>query len=150
MMRVGDADLRIAAAAQLATDHERDHARQVALEREDLEVEHQLRVFFESRRDTGGLIDDRQLVCVLLLRLLNASLHVAYCFEVLIQLGAIVRSEIALEPGDLFSDGIQDALVSLNARHAGSGIRAATVPKQALEYRTRIVLHGKRRRRRSP
>ena len=84
MMRVGHADLRIGAAAELAAHHERDDARQVALVREHLQVEHQLRVLVEACAGTPGrLIDDGQLSRVLLLGVLDAPLDVANRLEIL-------------------------------------------------------------------
>ena len=49
VMRLGDADLRIGPRAHLARELERDDARDVGLQREHLQVEHQLRVLFPIR-----------------------------------------------------------------------------------------------------
>jgi hypothetical protein len=51
VMPFGDADLRIGAEIQLATEHESRHARDVGLERQPLQLEHQRDVMVESLRD---------------------------------------------------------------------------------------------------
>ena len=57
VVRVGHADRTIRPVAALAADHERDDARQVGLERHRHQVEHQLDVLFEGRRDAGRTVD---------------------------------------------------------------------------------------------
>ena len=81
VMRLVDADLREGAPADLPPQHQRDHARQVALIGEHLQVEHQLHVIGERRRDARRLVDHRQRR-VLLLGPLNPPFDVADRFEV--------------------------------------------------------------------
>ena len=57
MMRIGHTDLRIGAAAELAADHERHDARDVALIGEQLQVEHQLGMLLEGLRHAGRSIE---------------------------------------------------------------------------------------------
>ena len=102
MVRVGHADLRIGARAHLAAEHERAHARQVGLEGQHLQVEHQLGVLLERGRDAGRPLDDRQLARALLLGLLNAPLDVADRVEVLGRAWRWSRvPELLLQAGDL-------------------------------------------------
>ena len=82
-MRVGHADLRIGHAAVLAAQHEGDDAREIALIRQHLQVEHQLHVLVAAGRDARGMIDERQLLIALLLGHLDAPLDVANRVEIL-------------------------------------------------------------------
>ena len=77
MVRFGHADLRIGPRALFLAEHERDDARQVGLERQQLQVEHQREVILEDRRHALRLIDGRQLDVALLLGSLDAPLDVA-------------------------------------------------------------------------
>ena len=60
MMRIGHADLGVGAVARLARELERDHPRHVALQRQHLQVEHQLRVIGIRRRHADRPIEIRQ------------------------------------------------------------------------------------------
>ena len=53
----------------------------------------------------------RQVEDVLLFGFLNAPFDVADRLSVFIELDLILRSQLALEPCELFRDGVQDALV---------------------------------------
>ena len=94
MMRLGHANLRIRPRALLLADHERNHAREIALIREQLQVEHQRQVIFENRRCSLRLIHFRQLEIGLLLRALDAALDVSHRFRVLLDLRAILRPQL--------------------------------------------------------
>src|SRR5262245_801513 len=98
MMRLVHADLGEGASADLPAEHERDDAREIALVRQHLEIEHQPDVIGERGRDAGRLIDERQFVRALTLRPLNPPFDVAYGFQVLAELGAIARSNALTEP----------------------------------------------------
>src|SRR5688572_2496963 len=56
MVRIWHADLWIRAVAQLARELERDDARNVCLERENLQIEHELRVVGKRRGNADGPI----------------------------------------------------------------------------------------------
>ena len=110
VMRVRHADLRIGHAAELAAEHERDDARQVALIREHLQVAHQLDVIVVRRRDAGRVIDDRQLLVALLLGPLDAPLDVANRIEILDRASArSLCAERALQLRDLLAHRIEHA-----------------------------------------
>ena len=68
VMPFGDADLRIGAEVQLATEHERDDARDVGAERQPLQLVHQLDVLVEALGNTGRTFERRQLGVVAALR----------------------------------------------------------------------------------
>ena len=68
MVRIGHADLRIRAIARLAGELERDHPRDVALQRENLQVEHQPGVVGVRGRHADGAIEIRQRSCPAALR----------------------------------------------------------------------------------
>ena len=86
MVRLGHADLRIRPRALFLADHERDDARQIRLERQQLQVEHQRQVILEDRRHALRLIHRRQLDVALLLGPLDAPLDVADRLGVLVDL----------------------------------------------------------------
>ncbi len=77
VMRFRHADLRIRARALLLAQHERDHARQIGLERQHFQVIHQRQVIFEYRRSAQRLRHGGQLHVLLRFRHLNTALHVA-------------------------------------------------------------------------
>ena len=88
VVRLVDADLRIRPAADLTTHHERDDARQVALVRQHLQVEHQLRVLVVACRHAGRLRDHRHRDVLRALRFgqLDPAFDVADRFQIVRQL----------------------------------------------------------------
>ena len=150
VVRFRHADLRVGPPAVLAADHEADDAGQVGLVGQHLQVEHQLRVLVESggnaqrRRNLGQLLVD------LRLGLLDPALDVAHGLQVLAELQAIARSEVAPQRGHLVGHRVQEAAILLDARQPRGGIGAARVSQQALEHRPRVGLHRQRRRRAPP
>src|SRR5439155_27203942 len=107
-------------------------------------------MIFEDRRRALRLLDGRQLEVGLLLRLLDAALHVADRFGVFVDLDAIIRPEIALEARQLRRDRIENALVLPQARFARLAIGAAAVAEEALEHDAWIPFHRQRLRRAAP
>ncbi len=100
----------------------RDDAGQVRLERQHLQIEHQLRVLFEAGWNTGGTIHRRQLARRLLLGALNPPLDVAHPLEILAELGAVARADGSHETSGRLGDRVEDAAVLLQsgAAHGGS------------------------------
>ena len=143
MMRLRHADLRIRSRAALARELERDDARQIGLERQHLQVEHQLHVVFprfgHARRPVE--IRERRLA-VLLLRFLDPALDFAHGIEVLAHLQAIAGAELRLQPGHVLHHPVEDAgvLLELGAPLGG----APAVAEQPLEDHTRIGLGRQR------
>ena len=108
MVRVGHADLGIGAIALLARELERDDARDVSLERQHLEIEHQLRVIGERRGDAHRTIQvGRRVVHRTALGALNLPLDLADALEVLIDANAIGSAHALLEPPDVFHDLVE-------------------------------------------
>src|SRR5439155_9975129 len=70
MVRIGDADVRVRTIALLARELEGDDARNVCLEGQNLQVEHELGVVGERRRDSDRPVEVGRLVLVY--RLLGA------------------------------------------------------------------------------
>ena len=103
-MRVGHADLRIGHAAVLVSDHEGDDAREIALIRQHLQVEHQVHVIFPAGRDACWMIDERQLLIALRLGNLDALLHAANGVEIFGQLRPIALREHALQARNFLAD----------------------------------------------
>ena len=150
MVRFRDPDLRVGARALLLADHERDDARHVRLEREELQVEHQLQVVLEARRRALRLANLRQLQLALFLGALDPALGVAHRLGVLVQLQLVGRAELALQPGELAGDGVEQALVLAQPRLARRPLRAAAVAEDRFEHRPRVPLHRQRLRRAAP
>ena len=144
VVRLRHADLRVGARALLLADHERDDAGQVGLEREELQVEHQLQVILEDRGRAPRLAQLRQFEVVLLLRPLDAPFHVADRFGVLVQLHLVVRAQLALQIRQLAGHRVEQALVLAHPRLARRPVGAAAVAEQGLEDRARVPLHRER------
>src|SRR5262245_18737284 len=138
MVRFGNADLRIRARALFLADHERDDAREIGLERQQLQVQQQIQVILEDRWNALRLIDGGQLQVPLLLGLLNAALDVADGVRVLVDLGLIFRPERSLEARQLLDDRIENAAVPAEKRFSRRAIRAAPVAEQLLEHGARV------------
>ena len=95
MEALRDAALRIDAARRVAAHLEREHARDVRLERERLQIEHQLDVLVErvghAGRRAGQLA--RLAAHVARFDLLNAPLDLAHVFEIALHPLPIARVE---------------------------------------------------------
>ncbi len=151
VMRIGNADRTIRPVAAFPADHDRDHAREVRLERDHLKIEHQLRMILERARNTHGPLHHRQFQRgALLLRQLDAPLDVANRVHVIAELAAIARAEARLEMRDFLPHRIENAAVFLNACDARPRVGALAVAEQPLEHRARIDFHRHRRGRRTP
>src|SRR5262244_729606 len=90
VVRVRDADIRIGTIALLASELERDDARDVGLKGQNLEVEHELRVVGERRGDAYRPLEvGRLVVRHSLLAPLDLAFDLTYALEILIQTRAI-------------------------------------------------------------
>ena len=151
VVRVRHADLRIGLRGELRRHEEGDDARQVGLVSQHLQVEHQLHVVLERRRDAGrGPLHHRQLAVGIGLDALDAALHVAHRGQVVGELRAVRRPEPLAEAGHLRRHGVQDAPIALDPLAPRGGVGAGPVAEQALEEGARIALHRQRRGRRAP
>ena len=92
MEALRDTALGIHAARRVAAHLERKHAGDVGLERQRLQIEHQLGVLLERLRHADGPIWNRE-TAVVRLGLRDALLHVADGVEVLTQFQAVVAAE---------------------------------------------------------
>ena len=111
VVRIGDADLRIGAIAGLARELERDDARDVALQREHLQVEHQLRVIGIRGRHADRTIEIGQRVvdasaprpsgCGVPLR--------ARCRDTQSTFARSAGAELPLQPRDVFAYPVEQA-----------------------------------------
>ena len=149
VMRFGDANLRIRASTGFAGQLKRDNARDIALQRQNLKVEHQLGVVRVCAGHADGAIQVRQMrIGRLALRFLDAALHFAHAVEVAGDLRPVARPQFSLEPRDIFAYPIQKAGVLL---HFGQTFRiAAAVTKKPLKHNARMSLSGQRRGGRRP
>ena len=148
VMAFGDADFRIGAEVQLASEHERRDARDVGAVGQPLQLVHQLHVLVEPLRHALGTIQRRQLGLGTVLDGLDSPFDLADRIDVFRQLGAVGRSEPPLQTGEVLEHRIENALVL--ARLGGAPRRGAAVAEQPLEHDARIVLGRQRRRRRGP
>src|SRR4029453_14304535 len=109
MMRIRDAELRVGPRALLASVHERDYARQVALIREHLQVVEQLHVLVERVRNAYGTIDVGQLAGALLACLLDAPFDIPQRLEVVADLRVVRRAQLLLELPHPVGGGVENA-----------------------------------------
>src|SRR3977135_1014911 len=98
MVRIRDADLRIGPIALLARELECDDAGDIRLKRQNLQVEHELRVVGERRGNTYRPLEiGRLVVRHRVLGTLDLTLDLAHTVEVLIQAHAIGNAHALLE-----------------------------------------------------
>jgi hypothetical protein len=149
-MPVRDANLRVAEGAQLASHHERRHARHVALIGERDQIEHQSDVFFPILGDAdrcGGSLDPGFIA--LLLGAHDAAFDLAHVVEIFTDAHAVARPELDLELVGALHDRVEDARVLLQARLALFR-RGTVAAEHPLEDHARVDLHRQRLRRRRP
>ena len=147
MMRFGQANLGIRAIDVFARHHQRADARDVGLERERLQVEHQLDVFLERLGHAHRLFGHRE-IAVGRLGFQDPLLDVADRVEILTQLHAVARAEPPAQAGNLLCEGVEDAAIFLGARKALFGGRADA--EHPLEDEARVGLRRQRGRRGLP
>ena len=149
VVRIVDTDGREGPVAGLATEGERDHAREVGLVGQDLEIDHERRVCLEVLRHADGPVRDRELLrAVVLLGPVNAPLGFANRFQVLVHPAAVLGAEIRMQATNLVGDRVEQAAIHPHLAQPIGG--AVAVAEQALEHGARIPLHRVRRRRRPP
>ena len=149
VVRIRHADLGVRPVARLAGELERDDAGHVALQRQELQVEHQLRVVGVGGRHADRAVEIRQRV-VHRLRLgpLDAALHLAHGVEILADPGAVGGAELPLQAGDVLAHPVEQARP---APQGGAPVRgAAPFAEQALEDDARVRLGRQRGRGRRP
>src|SRR5439155_11931662 len=99
MMSLVEADLWVAAAAQLTAHHERDDSREIRLVRQHLQIEHEPCVLRKRRRNASRPFDGGQLARALFLGFLNLPLDVADRIEMLVHLDTIVNTQLLPQVG---------------------------------------------------
>ena len=146
VMRIRDADLGVGAVARLPRQLERHHTGDVALHRQDLQVEHQLRVFGIGGWNANRAIEvGQRLLGRAGLRLLNPALDFADRLEILVDPGAVLGTEPCLQPADVVTNRIEEAGALL--QRGATLCRCSAFAKQALEHDARMRLGRQRRRR---
>ena len=115
VVRLGQTDLGIRAIDVFPRHHQRADASDVGLERQHLQVEHQLDVLLERWRHADRLLRHRK-IAVVRFGLRNALLDVANGVEILSQLRAIARAEPRAELRNLAVEPIEDAAVFIDSR----------------------------------
>src|SRR5678815_3647531 len=96
MMRLGDADLRISPCALLLADHEGNDARQIRLECQNLQIQHQRQMILEYRWCTLRLINRGKLDVLLFFRSLNPKFYVSYRLGIFVDPRLIARAKVCL------------------------------------------------------
>ena len=141
MVRVRHADFRIGAIAQLARELERDDPRDVRLERQNLQIEHELRVIGECGGDADRPIEvGHRVVHRPGLGTLDLPLDLANAVEILIDANTIGHAHALLEPRDVFAERIEQARPAAQRRAARG--RVASLAEQALEDDARMRFGG--------
>ena len=98
MVRVRDSDLRIRTIALFPRQLERDDARDIRLKRQNLQVEHELRVVGELRGNADRPIEVAELgIHCRALGTLDLTLDLTNTVEILIQARAIGNTHALLE-----------------------------------------------------
>jgi hypothetical protein len=113
VVRLGHADLRERALAQIARQHELRDARDVRLIRQRLQIEHEVGVFVERFRHSDRSIRHRQICGRLLLRFLYPPFDLADVIEILADPLLAARAESPLQMARLLRHRIEDAAVFL-------------------------------------
>ena len=149
-MAVGDADFAIGARRAFARDQERQHARQVGLERDRHHVGHQLEVLGEIRRNAVRLVHVRIDLRVVLFRLFDLPLDLADRGEVLVELALVGGSEVGLQLLRVVGDEIENAAAVLFFCGARFRAQRGAVAEQPLEQRARIENRRQRLRLAAP
>src|SRR5688572_2498930 len=136
VMPLREPDLGIRAEVELAAEHERDDAREVRLKREPLELVHELHMLAESLRNARRALERGQArVVAEPLDRLNSPLDFADRLEILVDLDAIGRAEIARQAAEVGADEIENAAILARLRRA-LRVRAA-IAEQPLEHDAR-------------
>ena len=151
VVSVGNPDLAIRAVAAVAAEHERRHARHVCLPRDDLHVDHELRVLLVVVRNRARPLDARQLHGeVLLFGELDPPLDVADRLEVFLELAFVIGAKSHAQPRETAGHVVEHAFLAFESGHPGAGIRAVAIPEQPLEDRPRIDFRRQRAGRSTP
>src|SRR5215471_15377917 len=127
MMRFRNADLRIRSPVLLAPIHKGGNARQIGLEREQLEVIQKPDVPLETIRNAYGTLDTRHVRGVLrtlLFSLLDTPLDIAKRFDIVAHFPVVACAEALLQRLYAIRDRIQDAPVLRKTRRSHARIRA--------------------------
>src|SRR5439155_25370134 len=110
MVRVGHADLRIRAIALLARELKRDDAREIRLERQNLQIEHELRVIGERGGNAHRPIEvGHRVLHRRGLGTLDLSLDLANAVEIVIDANTIGEAYAPLEPRDVSAERVEQA-----------------------------------------
>ena len=149
MVRLGDAEVRIGPAAQLAAQHEGEDAGDVGLEGDGHQVEHQPDVIAVVVGDADRRIGRRDRRGVLPLGALEAELDLADVLQVVVHAATIGGGQPSLQLPRLAGHHVQDAAAVAQPRGALLR-RAEPAAEHALEHEPRVELHRQRLRRRPP
>ena len=144
----GDAEVRVRPHARLAVHRERDDARDVGLEGQRHQVEHQAEVLGQVVRRADRRVRNLQPRHVLLRGHLHAPFDLADGVEVSPTDDAVLDAEAGLQPRRLILYAIEDAARLVQDR--GALLVGVAVAEQLLEHRARVAFLRQRLRRRAP
>ena len=150
MVRLVDAQLRIRPTGLFAPVHERNHACQVGLVGQKLQIVEQRHVSVECVRNARGPVDVRHLLRTLFLGLLDPPLHVAQRRQVVVHLRAVCGAERPLELPHTIEHRVENAPVLAEAGRAHASVGAVGRAEQPLEHDARVVFRHQGQRRREP
>ncbi len=124
-----------------------DHARDVSLQRQHLQVEHQSGVIGIERRHAERAIGVRPWILFGGdFGLLDTPLHVAHALQILVDAVAVAGAKRFLQPAEFFGHAVEQARSFLERRLTLG--RAPLFAEQILEHDARVGLGRQRRRRR--
>ncbi len=151
MVPIGNANLAVPSVASFPRQHERRNARNIGLQRQRHQVEHQLRMLAILQRNAVRLLHGRHRHGVLgrlFLGHLHLALHFAHRRQILIQLALVGVTQAARQLFRIVRHQVQNALVDALAAQPRCRIaRVFATTKQTFKHRTRI--HFRRIRNRS-
>src|SRR6266550_6214002 len=93
MVRIADANLRIDSITAFSSDHQRDHASNIRLERQHLQVAHDLYILGKLERDSRRLVDGGNNLTRIFFGALDPSFDLAHRKQILIHLAPVCWPE---------------------------------------------------------
>ena len=148
MEPLGNAQVGVGAHAGFVIHRERDHARDVGLERERHQVEHQLEILGDVVGRADRRIRNHQLGVVRLLGHLHAALDLANGVEIVADDVAVLHAEAGLQALRLSLHAIEDTAGF--RQDLGAFLIGVALSEELLEDRARVAFLRQRLGRRAP
>ena len=144
----GNTQVGVGAHAGFVIHRERDHARDVGLERERHQIEHQLEILGDIVRRADRRIRNHEFGVVRLLGHLHAAFDLANGVEIVADDDAVLHAEAGLQALRLPLHAIEDAAGF--GQDLGAFLIGVALAEELLEDRARVAFLRQRLRRRAP